>query len=448
MQASVIEELLRTRPLRFLVEFGSYSLHNHGDNAMMQVAVQRIRELWPHAEISVVTGRPDRLARLCPTVRAIDEQGRHAWLSGRSLIGGVHRVLPHSPTLIEWERKFWLKYPRLCNIGTNLKARVLGRASIGAFYEEITATDYLVVSGMGLINDAFKESALDLLDELHAALLSGREVVAFGQGIGPITTSELQARAKEVLPKLKLIALRESNGSLKLLESFGVPRDRIVITGDDAIEKAYNERSDSIGTMIGVNVRMARYATTGEGYLANLRPALFHASECLGAHLTPLPISFSQESSDSRAISSLLDGHSTSLIEDPESLNELLYAISLCRVVVTGSYHAGVFALSQGIPVIALVQSSYYEQKFSGLRDQFDRIGCTIIDFRLPVSSDQIAEATIRAWNSAEILRDGLSGAAVEQIARSRAAYAAMTDDGLGTSGRPREPLKNSLIHH
>jgi glycosyltransferase involved in cell wall biosynthesis/polysaccharide pyruvyl transferase WcaK-like protein len=439
MQASVIEDTYRARPLRFLVEFGSYPLHNHGDNAMMQVAVERIHELFPQAEISVVMRRPDRLARLCPTARPIDEQSRHAWLSGRSLIGGLHRVLPHSSTLLERERRLWLEYPHFCNLGTNLKAIILGRDTIGSFYKELTTTDYLVVCGMGLINDAFKDSALDLLDELHAARLSGCEVVAFGQGIGPITTPELQARAKEVLPKLKLIAIRESNGSLKLLESFGVPRDSIFITGDDAIERAYNERGDGIGTMIGVNVRVAGYAATGEAYLAHLRPALFHASECLGARLTPLPISFSQESSDSTAISSLLDGHSTPLIEDPESLDELLYATSFCRVVVTGSYHAGVFALSQGIPVIALVQSSYYEQKFSGLRDQFAGIGCSIIDFRHPVNSDQIAEAIIRAWNSAESVRDRLLSAAAEQVARSRAAYAAISDPaGLGTSWRPR----------
>ena len=38
-----------------------------------------------------------------------------------------------------------------------------------------------------------------------------------------------------------------------------------------------------------------------------------------------------------------------------------------CRVVVTGSYHGAVFALAQGIPVVALVKSPYYVNKMAGL---------------------------------------------------------------------------------
>ena len=38
-----------------------------------------------------------------------------------------------------------------------------------------------------------------------------------------------------------------------------------------------------------------------------------------------------------------------------------------CKVVVTGSYHGAVFALAQGIPVVALVKSPYYVNKMAGL---------------------------------------------------------------------------------
>jgi colanic acid/amylovoran biosynthesis protein len=385
---------------------------------MMLVAVERLHASWPQAEISVVTNRPDRLARLCPAARPVAEQERSAWLSGRSLIGGLPRV------------SFWLKHPHLCNAAATLKAGVLGRTKPGTFHRELTSADLVIVTGMGMINDAFSESALDLLDELHAALLSGREVVAFGQGIGPITDPELLARAKEVLPKLKLIALRESYGSLKLLDSIGVSRDCILISGDDALEAAHNKRRDVIGTVLGINVRVARYSSTSERSLGYLRSALFSVSEDLGISLVPLPISFSEESSDSRAIINLLDGHSSPRISDSESLDELLDTIALCRVVVTGSYHAGVFALAQGIPVVALVQSPYYDQKFSGLKDQFGGIGCDLIDFRRTVSSDQIAETIVKAWASAEQVRDRLLSAAASQISKSRAAYAMLTESG------------------
>ena len=55
--------------------------------------------------------------------------------------------------------------------------------------------------------------------------------------------------------------------------------------------------------------------------------------------------------------------------------------IARCRVVITGSYHAGVFALSQGIPVVAIVNSDYYSSKFIGLADQFGG-GVEIVDLK------------------------------------------------------------------
>lgn len=67
--------------LSIRVEPGSYPLHNHGDNAMLQVAVSRLKEILPEAALAVVTSRPDRLSRHCPSVLPVDEEERRAWLS-------------------------------------------------------------------------------------------------------------------------------------------------------------------------------------------------------------------------------------------------------------------------------------------------------------------------------------------------------------------------------
>jgi colanic acid/amylovoran biosynthesis protein len=111
-------------------------------------------------------------------------------------------------------------------------------------------------------------------------------------------------------------------------------------------------------------------------------------------------------------------------IESPEDVIRL---IGRCRVVVTGSYHGGVFALAQGIPVVGLVQSPYYEQKFTGLQEQFPG-GCRMIDFRRPVASSEIEDAIRSAWESAEGVRESLLEAAARQIELSRATYRAACD--------------------
>jgi colanic acid/amylovoran biosynthesis protein len=90
-------------------------------------------------------------------------------------------------------------------------------------------------------------------------------------------------------------------------------------------------------------------------------------------------------------------------------------------VVVTGSYHAAVFALAQGIPVVALVSSTYYEQKFAGLSELFAG-GCTpvALDTRVDVT---IPSTVIAAWDRAPDLRRSLLQAAAWQVEQGRAAY-------------------------
>jgi colanic acid/amylovoran biosynthesis protein len=413
---------------RIVVEPSGYHCLNMGDVAMMQVAVARLSELWPHAEIEVVIGRPDLLRRYCPSAVPLAVEARNAWLSGRSLIGGVHRRLPSrvSAMLQGLEGLLWLRCPAVTELGVRLRAAILRRTppSPSSFRKRLTGADLLVVSGAGGFNDAFADSALPLLDELEFALRAGIPVVAFGQGVGPIADPALLAKARTVLPRFALISLREGRTGLPLLESLGVPRDRIHVTGDDAVELAFQRRPSSLGDAIGVNLRLAGYAETGDDTVGKLHDPLLSAAQALNASLVPVPISLHASDSDVRSADRLLGGqnHGSPLsVETPEDVIRL---IGKCRVVVTGSYHGGVFALAQGIPVVGLVQSPYYEQKFTGLEVQFPA-GCRAIDLRRPVTPGEIEDAILGAWESAERVRGSLLEAAARQIELSRAAYRA-----------------------
>jgi colanic acid/amylovoran biosynthesis protein len=399
-----------------------------GDVAMMQIAVARLSELWPRAEIGVLAARPDLLSRFCPDAVLIDVEARRAWLLGRSLIARVRRRLPPraSAFVQGLEEELWLRCPRLADLWVNFRAWALGKAippSPSGFRKRLTGADLLVVNGMGAFTDAFRENACAILDELRAVLRAGVPIVAFGQGIGPITDPELLARARAVLPRLKLIGLREGRMGLPFLESLGVPRERIHVTGDDAIELAYRLRPGSLGDAIGINLRLSDYAETDDDTVGKLREPLRRSAQALNCSLVPVPISFHLvRDSDVEAIGKLLEGqsqNSQAAIETPE---DVIRQIGKCRVVVTGSYHAGVFALAQGIPVVGLVQSAYYEQKFDGLQEQFPG-GCRTIDFRRPVTSGEIEDVIRNAWESAEEVRDSLLEAAARQIELGRSAY-------------------------
>jgi len=415
---------------RIVVEPSSFDFRNLGDTAMMQVAVLRLKELWPHAEIGVITVRPDLLARFCPSAVPIDVKARHAWLAGRSLFGRFGRRLPPkvSTILKRTEEQLWLRFPALTDLWAIFWALALHRAvlpSSSGFRKRVIGADLLVLAGMGALNDAFGENARWLLDEFGAASRAGVPIVAFGQGIGPITKPLLLAKARTVLPQFKLIGLREGRTALPLLESLGVSRERTIVTGDDAIELAYELRTASMGDAIGVNLRIAAYAETDAETVGKLSESLRRAAQALNSSLVAVPILLHQSNSDVETIVELLDGQIPSSLAAIESPEDVIRQIGKCRVVVTGSYHAGVFALAQGIPVVGLVQSAYYEQKFAGLQEQFSG-GCRSIDFRRPVTSGEIEDAIRNAWESAEEVRPSLLEAAARQIELSRAAYRAV----------------------
>ncbi len=73
--------------MRILLECGTYEPCNMGDVTMLQVAVKRLKGLWPDASITVITAAPDRLRAHCPDVQALRlglrEGRRLAMLEGR-----------------------------------------------------------------------------------------------------------------------------------------------------------------------------------------------------------------------------------------------------------------------------------------------------------------------------------------------------------------------------
>jgi hypothetical protein len=91
-------------------------------------------------------------------------------------------------------------------------------------------------------------------------------------------------------------------------------------------------------------------------------------------------------------------------------------------MVLTGAYHAAVFALSQGIPVVGVSASDDYAAKFLGLEDQFG-LGCETVFLGASDASERLEAAMERTWQLAVKVRLPLLEAARRQIALSQEAY-------------------------
>ena len=412
-----------------LIESGTYGYPNFGDLAMLLVAGQRIRELCPDASVHVITSAPDSLSAALPDVVPVAVESRRAWHHAQLLPGRLHRRLPDrlSWRLRSLDHALWTAAPRCCSFAIGLKQRITGetRIDVSNWIAEIRSSRLVLVSGMGLFNDAFRDNALGLLERLAFAMRLGIPVALFGQGIGPIGDPRLLRAAGEVLPRARFIGLREGRFSLPLLASLGVPLSRIEVTGDDAIEFAYHRRPAKLGSGVGMNIRVAPYAEVGEDLIPRIRTVLDRVAAALDAPLVPVPvISSGTASSDVLTLRQIADGSAAPWQGEFEMDYpvELVDQIGCCRIVVTGSYHAAVFALAQGIPAVCLEQSAYYLHKFLGLQAQFGT-GCAVVPMDQPDLDTRLEAAIGLAWASAGDVRVPLLQAAAQQIERGRAAY-------------------------
>jgi polysaccharide pyruvyl transferase WcaK-like protein len=385
--------------------------------------------MWPGATIQVLTDDAEGLIACCPHVEPIAANGRHAWVECGALHPGVYRRLPNQLRSLSRTLQRTLKssYPRIAKQLAKRRLRSLAPRDSGAldsYMDAISCADVVIATGASGIADIFPEYAFGLLGSFDLAIARGAFTALVGQGFGPLVSPDLVAMAKCVLPKIDFVSVREGFHSLPLLESLGVPLDRVVTTGDDAIEIAYERRSELIGANLGINIRRASYSAIRPSDFERLRAIMVSVVRLLKCPVLSVPVSQHVDESDSQSFGDLLSGHvdladKGETVKTPEALID---RIQKCRLVITGSYHAGVFALAQGVPVIGLAGNEYYSHKFEGLAHQFG-VGCEVIRIDEDGFQEKLRSTAIRMWEIAEEVRPQLLDRAAQQVGASRSAY-------------------------
>ncbi|MFE3195504.1 polysaccharide pyruvyl transferase family protein [Nocardia sp. NPDC059240] len=424
--------------VRVLVDNGEYGLRNRGDIAMMVMTVERLRARWPQARIGMLTDAPHLLRGVVPHAEPVAAHSGGYWGRGgfAGLLdeqAGIHLLGPaatqwraatevpkrHLRGVTDWARKEMRRF------ATEDPAPIVLPPVPGALAE----ADLVIALGGGYLTDGNRHQAHRTLALLEAAQRRGIPNVLIGQGLGPMGDPGLLRRAAEVLPGADLIAVRERLRGPRLLAGLGVPADRILITGDDAIEFAYRLRRPGIGTDLGVSLRISESTKVSDSARDTLGTVLRREAAALDSALAPLIVS-ENDDEDRRHTLPLLDGavRTRPAIGRTGTAQQVVRQVSRCRVLVTSSYHLAVFALSQGIPAVAVTASEYYDDKFYGLADMFDAgiadagaAGLRIVHLDADNLDAELTRAIRLLWESAPELRDTLQQRAVEQIDVGRA---------------------------
>lgn len=360
--------------MKIVVENSGYGLDNLGDVAMLQVAVERLKALWPSAKFFVITSDQEKLSFYIPDAIPIDLEQKRAWLSKYNVIGGIHHLFPKK--LKKWlstqEQLLRVLWP---SFSLGILSLRFGKdspkyLSAKGFVDKIKEADLVIATGGGYVNDTFWEHSSQLFDVLLLAQKFEIPTAMVGQGLGPISNKLLLKQFKRVFLNLELISMREGKFSPELLEK-SIAKNNVAIpkrltTGDDAIEKAFKLRAEKMGMELGLNIRNANYANLPDNVLAELGSIVRSYVDTHNLNYQLLPISMIKGISDIEALEKLLQLELDNSVQASLEVNDIIHRIAKCRVVITGSYHAALFALSQGIQVIGLTASKYYDNKFLG----------------------------------------------------------------------------------
>jgi polysaccharide pyruvyl transferase WcaK-like protein len=430
--------------MHILFDQAIYDMRNKGNVALLEVAVTRIHAMWPNALLGVLTLSPHLLSLYCSQAIPVRPDGCGAWQKDGLRYKLLHRWVPRFVWrfMFELREAFWrrnsaspLAAPSVPSKAQPLQEQVTTGEEKGVkiadeldgahrYASLVADTDLFISTGAQYMSDACRDDALEVLNRFEAAIDRGIPTAMVGQGFGPMKDPILVERSRTVLPRIDFIFARDRVASPQLLASLGVDPSRICLTGDDAVELAYEARTRTLGTNIGVGLRAAHYTELNSDHVMALRSALQTAAKKHGSKLVSIPISHSAHEMDDLVIRQLLVGYpiGSSDWRRFDSPHDIIRKVGRCRLVVAGTFHATVFALAQGIPAVGVAQSAMYVDKFLGLIDFFGP-GCQIVRLDDPQMEQNLGRAIEVAWSSAEQLRPALLEAAKRQIGLGQAAY-------------------------
>jgi colanic acid/amylovoran biosynthesis protein len=179
------------------------------------------------------------------------------------------------------------------------------------------------------------------------------------------------------------------------------------------------------GHALGVSMRVSRYAEVDLAAAEAVGDLVVQAAEAFQAPIVTLPVSRYPTGSDLAALRVLLHqerSRTDIVLHDLITPEALIAAAATCRIIVTGSYHAAVFGLAQGVPAVCVTKSRYYDAKFAGLRALFPD-ACFVVSLDEPDRAGRLRDAMDQAWHLPAAARAAARDAAARQGHTGREAY-------------------------
>lgn len=296
---------------------GYYGFGNTGDDSLLAVIVEGLRQLQPDIKITVLSRSPRKTAHIYG-IRAVNRFNPFA----------VIRSLKHAKLLINGS---------------------------GNLIQNITST----------------RSLMYYIGIMKLAKKYGLRIMMYASGIGPLKGEKNRKAARDILNKTDLITLRE-NGSAAEMRSIGVMNHNIAVTADPAfcIKPAVPEWTDYLMNREDIRkderyfaVALRHWKDTAQNFEEKLTESVLKISKNGGGIPLFIPMQAVKDLSICRRIAAAAGGRVICGL----SASELIGLFSRMNFVIAMRLHAAIYAASAGVPFIGLA----YDMKISAMAEEY-----------------------------------------------------------------------------
>jgi len=301
--------------------------------------------------------------------------------------------------------------------------------------EAVKASDLVVIGGGGLFQDYAGVEAGTLLTPRHGgvtfyagpavlAALAKKPVALHGLGFGPLASPEARRYVRAVAGGASRLSVRDA-ASRALLVAVGVPEAKVFVSADPAfLLSSEHVRPEDIligmgleprAPIVGVALRPWSRGGDPDAWESAVAAALDRFVENTGATLLFVPFEKSPWTDDddfalaSRVRRRLARADRAAILSGLLAPQDTASLLAGCDLVLAMRLHAAVFALSGGVPVVAIA----YDPKVEA---PMQRAG--LGDFVEPMeglSAARLASRLERAHDERDRLALSLTGAAAAQ---------------------------------
>jgi len=350
---------------------------NIGDQAMFANAIRNLRAKFPNAEITVLTDKKDNTYN-CQKVQY--ESFLYDYLQPKSKIlkGMIYFLRLRKVEELSYVLKtIWII------INARLRKHIFLNGKGRNIIELLKSSDFIYLGGGGYLNDLWPHMLYQVVTLSYFGRLFRKPIIMSGQGIGPVRNKWHRWLIRKALNKVHILTFREEN-SQKYALSLGIEKPLMETVGDDALtlpsepnEKIKYLIEKTSRPILGVQFRNSNYIRRLENEkFKNLASLLDSLIRDFDLQVLFIPMSYSKNADDANSAlkihSYMINKDRSTLLSDNSGPMEIKYAISRVDYFLGTSYHALLFALSQGVPALGLYSGEYYSLKIKGLFDFFD----------------------------------------------------------------------------